>query len=982
MKPVTKLKQSLLNFSSNPEKATELLRNYVQKIINNNHNLSREELLQIFRRHLGRIQTQVQTEFEITKIPGLQAATLLATYIDGLISVIFDFIYKTLPISDIASHSIALIATGGYGRKALAPFSDIDLLFLTSERPSNKLLSTIEQFLYFLWDLGLKIGHATRSISECLSTAHEDITILTTLLDARFVSGDKKLFEEFNFQFKKNHAYVDDIKFIKEKRKEKKNRYKKFGETPYLVEPNIKEGLGGLRDLQTIHWECRFTLGLNETNNIFINANIGSLNLLNEQEVRRLKRAHNFLWTVRFQLHYIAGRAEDRLTFDMQPVIGGRMGYTRHGQQGGVERFMRHYFLTAREITRLTFVIEAALYLHAKHLKVTDYQTNKFIEHTGFSLLENQLYPTLKTSFVTDPIYMMRLLKIAQTQKYSIHPLAIHQMIRAERNAMLLRGNREASHIFLNLLCDTPKILSSKARYKLLNHNKNERENSISTESLTDERYNFHWLQILNTTGVLGQFIPEWRHMVGQMQFDTYHVFTVDQHSIEAVKLLALLEAGYYSEDLHFAYKLIQGVQSRRALYLATLLHDSGKGRGSDHSDLGSQMAVDICARLHMTADESDTVSWLILHHLLLSSTAFQRDIDDPKTILDLVDTIQSPERLRLLFLLTVSDIRAVNDKVWNAWKATLLIELYSRISEVLEGSLATAEQDSRVHHSKTKIINLLQTNHFKSTDIDFFIKLGYASYWLSFNQDTYLRHAKLITDAIQNKSSLTVHTHPLHDRGVTEVTIYTQDHSGLFSKIAGALSIAGASIVDARIHTLTNGMILDTFWIQNASKDVFDEPHRLKRITDLIHSTLEGKIDIEQSIFNYTHHILYGRRMRAIHVPPRVVIDNQASNSFTVIEINGRDRIGLLYDVTKTIKEQNLQINSAHITTYGIRAVDVFYVKDAFGLKILDKSRLSKIRDGILVKLNQAEENFTGRQPEIHNTAYVQPIIDQPPTS
>ena len=325
MKPVTKLKQSLLNFSSNPEKATELLRNYVQKIINNNHNLSREELLQIFRRHLGRIQTQVQTEFEITKIPGLQAATLLATYIDGLISVIFDFIYKTLPISDIASHSIALIATGGYGRKALAPFSDIDLLFLTSERPSNKLLSTIEQFLYFLWDLGLKIGHATRSISECLSTAHEDITILTTLLDARFVSGDKKLFEEFNFQFKKNHAYVDDIKFIKEKRKEKKNRYKKFGETPYLVEPNIKEGLGGLRDLQTI-----------------------------------------------------------RLTFDMQPVIGGRMGYTRHGQQGGVERFMRHYFLTAREITRLTFVIEAALYLHAKHLKVTDYQTNKFIEHTGF----------------------------------------------------------------------------------------------------------------------------------------------------------------------------------------------------------------------------------------------------------------------------------------------------------------------------------------------------------------------------------------------------------------------------------------------------------------------------------------------------------------------------------------------------------------------------------------------------------------------
>lgn len=970
------MKQSLLNFSSNPEKATELLRSYVQNVLKNNKNLSREELLQIFRRHLGRIQTQIQTEFEVSRISGLKAATELASYIDGLITVIFDFIYKTLPATDVATHSIALIATGGYGRKALAPFSDIDLLFLTSEHPSKNLLDTIEQFLYFLWDLGLKVGHATRSISECLSTAKEDITILTSLLDARFVSGDHELFDQFNHQFKKIHHNVDDIRFIQEKRKEKKNRYKKFGETPYLVEPNIKEGLGGLRDLQTVHWECCYIFGLNPSDTIFHNANMGSFHLLNEQEIRRLKRAHNFLWTVRFQLHYIAGRADDRLTFDMQPIVGGRMGYTRHGQQVSVERFMRHYFLTVREVTRLTFVIEAALYLHAQKLKITDYQNSKFLEHTGFALLENQLFPTPKISFEREPIYMMRLLKIAQTQKRMIHPLAIHQMIRAERKAIQLRGNKEASHIFLDLLCDIPKVLSSKARYKLINQNRNSQQITLPFDPSIDEQYNFHWLQILNTTGVLGQFIPEWRHMVGQMQFDTYHVYTVDQHSIEAVKLLALLEAGYYPEDLHFAYKLIQGLQSRHALYLATLLHDSGKGKGADHSELGSQMAIEICARLHMSADDSDTVSWLVLHHLLLSSAAFQRDIDDPKTILDLVDTIQSPERLRLLFLLTISDIRAVNDKVWNAWKATLLIELYNRISEVLEGSLATPEQDTRVQQSKNNIVHLLKTNEFNITEIDYFIKLGYASYWLSFDQNTYLRHAELITQADRKKSILTVHTHPLPDRGVTEVTIYTQDHPGLFSKIAGALSIAGASIVDARIHTLTNGMILDTFWIQNASKDVFDEPHRLKRVEELIHSTLEDKTDIEQCIYNYTHQILYGRRMRAIHVPPRVVIDNQASNSFTVIEINGRDRIGLLYDVTKTIKEQNLQISSAHITTYGIRAVDVFYVKDAFGLKIQDKTRLSCIRDAILQKLYQAEENITGQQLKTNTSPDIQPVV------
>lgn len=975
MKLVKKLKQSLLNFSSNPDKATTLLQSYVQKTLQNNPNLSREELLQIFRRHLGRIQTQIRTEFEISKISGLKAATQLATYIDGLINIIFDFIYKNLPESDATTHSITLIATGGYGRKALAPFSDIDLLFLTSEQPSQNLLNTIEQFLYFLWDLGLKIGHATRSISECIQWAKEDITILTALLDARFVSGDKILFEQFNLQFKRTREDISILRFIQEKRKEKKNRYKKFGETPYLVEPNIKEGLGGLRDLQMIHWECRFILGLDQTSS-FINPQIGTLKLLTEQEVRRLYRAHNFLWSVRFQLHYIAGRAEDRLTFDMQPIVGGRMGYTRHGQQVSVERFMRHYFLTAREITRLTYVIEAALYLHAQKLTTADYQTNKFLEHTGFALLEGQLYPTPKISFGKEPIHMMRLLKVAQTQKRTIHPLAIHQMIRWERTASSLRGNKEASHIFLDLLCDIPKVLSSKARYKLLNQNK--KEHIIPLDPNPEEQYNVHWLQILSITGVFGQLIPEWRYMVGQMQFDTYHVFTVDQHSIEAVKLLALLEAGYFSESLHFAHKLIQGIQSRRALYLATLLHDCGKGKGSDHSELGSQMSLNICARLDMTAEETDTVSWLILHHLLLSNAAFQRDIDDPKTILDLVDTIQSPERLRLLFLLTVSDIRAVNDKVWNAWKATLLMELYNRVSEVLEGSLATAEQDTRVYRSKNNVSHLLHAEQFNQTEIDSFVKLGYASYWLSFDAETHLRHAQLIIKANQETATLTVHTHPLPDRGVTEVTIYTKDQPGLFSKIAGALSITGASIVDARIHTLTNGMILDTFWIQDATKDVFDEPHRLKKITELIHSILEQGMDIEQRIHDYTQHILYGRRMRAIHVPPRVVIDNQASNSFTVIEINGRDRIGLLYDVTKTIKEQNIQISSAHITTYGIRAIDVFYVKDAFGLKIHDKTKLNLIREAILKKLHQAEETITGKQHIPLNSA-IQTISDSP---
>ncbi|CAI3946191.1 UTP:GlnB (protein PII) uridylyltransferase (GlnD) [Commensalibacter communis] len=958
-----KLKHPVTDISSDPTQATEMFREQIRVAFRENPNLSRDELLQIFRRHLGRIQTQVRTDFEKNRLSGLQASKQLTAYTDGLMVVLFDLIYHQSLKSDDDKNKIAFVATGGYGRRCLAPFSDLDLLFITPENPSKELLKTIEQHLYFLWDLGIKIGHAIRSITQCLTAAKDDITILTALLDARLLRGNQKLFDHFTTNFVNLCEEIGATRYILEKSKERENRHKKFGETPYLVEPNIKEGKGGLRDLQTICWEYRITLGSDQFTD-FLTPKISELGLLTEQEIHRLQRAHNFLWTVRFQLHYISGRAEDRLTFDMQPVVGGRIGYTKHGQQVGVERFMRHYFLTAREVMRLTYVIESALTLYTQKAKLNKFESGKYIPHTGCTLLEGKILPTAHISFEQDPIEMMRLLKLAQTQKRAIHPLAVHQLIRWERKAAQLRGDAEASNIFLDLLCDTPTFLSPKARYKLLQKNDHQEEKNTIIYPPPEDQYNTNWLHILNETGILGQLMPEWRRMVGQMQFDTYHIFTVDQHSIEAVKLLAMLEAGYYQDDLQFAHKLLQGIQSKRALYMATLLHDMGKGRGGDHSEVGSEMALSICSRLNMTAEETDTVSWLILHHLLLSHTAFQRDIDDPKTILDLVDTIQSPERLRLLFLLTISDMRAVNKKVWNAWKATLLTELYNRVAEVLEGSLATQERDTRVYRVKNNLTKQFSIINIPNTDVDFFMHLGYASYWLSFDENTHIRHAQMIIEAHHKQAPLTIRTYPLPDRGVTEVTVYAADHPGLFSKISGALAVAGASIVDARIHTLTNGMVLDTFWIQDAAQDVFDDPLRLERTVELITSALAGAIDIEQRLQDCNRNMLYGRRMRAIHVPPRVVIDNQASNGFTVIEVNGRDRIGLLYDVTKTIRKQKLQISSAHITTYGIRAVDVFYVKDVFGLKIQDKKRLSIIREAILKVLEEIEENITGIQP------------------
>jgi len=753
--------------------------------------------------------------------------------------------------------------------------------------------------LYFLWDLGLKVGHATRSISECLQEATDDLTIRTSLIDARLLAGDVALFTPFQSRFLEACVTAGAGGFIHAKQAERDARHRRYGETPFLVEPNIKEGRGGLRDLQTLYWMTRYVFGTQVMGELVGPDSPGG-GILTRTEAKHARRSWDFLWTVRFHLHYVAGRAEDRLTFDLQPVVGARMGYTRHGRQDGVERFMRHYFLTAREITRITTVLEPAVVRAALGPPALQAQTDGPLLEQGFVLAEGKLMSAPGHEFGHEPLAMLRILQVARDRQLELHPLALRALIRHERGAILLRGNPQAATVFLDLLCGRDGEHSRAEGAK--------------------------WLSVLNETGFLGRYLPDWARIVGQMQFDTYHVFTVDEHTIEAVRVLNALERGDLAEVAPIASGLVEDLQSRRALYTAALLHDIAKGRGGDHSELGAELATEIGPTIGLSTEETETVSWLVLHHLMLSQTAFKRDIDDPKTILDLADTIQSPERLKLLLVLTVADMRAVSPKVWNGWKATLLRELYSRVADVLAGGLATTERDVRVARAKAALRE--QLDDWRPADTAFFEGLGYPGYWLSFDPETHARHARLIRDAEGRGAPLTVDTQPLPARAVTEVTIYTADHAGLFSRIAGALAVAGASIVDARIHTLTNGSALDTFWIQDAAGGAFDAPHRLARLHVLIDQALSGRLGLDREIRRASHALL-GRRMRAIHVSPRVVIDNRASNTHTVLEVNGRDRLGLLHDVTAAISEQGLQIASAHVTTYGVRAVDVFYVKD-----------------------------------------------------
>ncbi|WP_240048217.1 [protein-PII] uridylyltransferase [Crenalkalicoccus roseus] len=884
--------------------------------------MPREQALDLLRGQLGRIQARVQDAFEAHQLSGLAAARWLAALMDGVVQALHAYALAMVPPRG-AEPPFALVATGGYGRGVLAPHSDIDLLFLTRGEAGPRAQRLVEFLLYLLWDLGLKVGHATRSVPACLEAAGRDTTILTALVDARLLAGDRALFDEFQEAFAAMRRQQGLSPFLAAKRAERAARHARYGDSPYLVEPNIKEGRGGLRDLQTLYWLARYAFGTERMPDLVGPDSPGG-GLLTEHEARAIRRAWNFLWTVRFHLHYVAGRAEERLTFDFQPVVGARMGYTPHGRQDGVERFMKHLFLTVRDVLRLTRVLEPAIERAALGPPARRREGDAALAGQGLAFADGKLVAAPPNrDFSREPVLMLRILKAARDRKLEIHPLAIRAMIRHAGHAARLRGEEEANRIFLDLLSGRDAAL---------------------------------WLRLMNETGFLSRFLPEWARIVGLMQFDTYHVFTVDEHTIEVIGVLQQLERGELAEIAPVASEIIGHVQSRRALYVAALLHDIAKGRGGDHSELGARIAQEVCPRLGLSPEETETVSWLVLHHLLLSQTAFKRDIEDPKTILDIADLVQSPERLRLLLVLTVADMRGVGPKVWNGWKATLLREVYWRVAEVLAGGLSVPERDVRVARAREAAAALLAA--WPEEDREAFLGLGYPGYWLSFDPETHARHAAMIREAEAAGAPLTVRTRVLESRAVTEVTVYAADHPGLFSRIAGALAVAGASIVDARIHTLTNGMALDTFWVQDAAGGAFDAPHRLARLSVLIEQSLSGRIRLAEEIAKVRRE---PARLRAVTVPPRVVFDNHASNTHTIIEVNARDRPGLLHDVTAAISAEGLQIASAHVTTYGVRAVDVFYVKDVFGLKVENERRLAALRRAIEAALAPPSEAAAG---------------------
>ncbi|WP_350049257.1 [protein-PII] uridylyltransferase [Marivibrio sp.] len=849
--------------------------------------------------------------------------------VDQLLRVLYDAATTHLypAANPTEAEKLCLVAVGGYGRGELAPYSDIDLLFLHHYKPSARIEQLVEEMLYMLWDLGLTVGQSTRSIDECVRQAKADWTIATALLEARYIWGEKPFFAELKASFRRQVMDQNGPDFLEAKLAERDERHERLGDSRYVLEPNIKDGKGGLRDLHTLFWTAKFLYKVEDIEEL------APLGVLTGGEVERFRKAQQFLWTLRCHLHYLARRPEERLTFDVQPELARRMLYTDHAGASGVERFMKHYFLIAKEVGDLTRIFLAAFEAQHKRKSLFRLPANLFRrEVDGFPIESGRMSTRSKNHFADAPIDMLRLFLVSHEAGLPIHPDALAQVTRNLRRTPKLREDPEANEIFLQIL--------------------------------THERDPEGVLRQMNECDLFGKFLPDFGRVVAQMQYDMYHVYTTDEHTIRAIGILNRIEAGRLQEDHPVATEVIQQVQSRRVLYVALLLHDIAKGRGGDHSELGAKVAKRVCPRLGLSEDETETVAWLVRYHLAMSMTAFKRDLDDPKTLFDFVDLVQSPERLRLLLCLTVCDIRAVGPNVWNNWKATLLRELYWRAEEVMTGAAYKEGRRKRAAIARQKLAHALHEADWPQDAIDRHLERGPDGYFLSIDHDALVRQARIVRDAENREAELTLETRVDEARAVTEVTIYCVDHPGLFSRLTGALAVAGASIVDAKIATLNNGMALDLFLIQDADGGAFARSDRLAKLSVLVDRALSGSLKPAEELAGRAAQGV-AKRSQVFSVAPRVIIDNKASTAHTVIEVNGRDRPGVLHQLASALTKLGLQIATAKISTYGEQVVDVFYVKDVFGMKVDHPGKLDAIRQALLaVLIDRAEGEETPAGP------------------
>ncbi|QCK85834.1 [protein-PII] uridylyltransferase [Phreatobacter aquaticus] len=882
---------------------------------------ARSEVVQILKRRLTEARKLAEQRL-IADSDGRSCAESLSLFQDDVIRVVYDWIVKALYPSDNPSSGehMTVVATGGYGRGMLAPGSDIDLLFLLPYKQTAWGESVAEAILYCLWDMGLKVGHATRSVDECIRQARADQTIRTALLESRYILGDTKLFKELERRFDAEVVQGTVADFVAAKLAERDERHRKTGQSRYLVEPNVKDGKGGLRDLHTLFWIARYAY------RVKTDEELAKKGVFTRREAQMFRRCEKFLWTVRCHLHFLTGRAEERLSFDLQRELAPRLGYRGHNGLVDVERFMKHYFLTAKDVGDLTAILCAELEeRHEKPAPVLDRfiarlrpkSRRGFKESTDFQIDHDRITVSDDQAFARDPVNLIRIFALADRYNLALHPDAMRLLTRSLKLVDdKLRNDATANELFVAIVtsANTPEVV----------------------------------LRRMNEAGLLGRFVPEFGRVVAMMQFNMYHHYTVDEHLLRCIGTLQQIERGG-DPSLGLAAELIQTVQPRNRdlLYITLFLHDIAKGRPEDHSVAGAKIARKLGPRFGLTKAETETVAWLVEEHLVMSTIAQSRDLSERKTIETFAGVVQSLERMKLLLILTTADIIAVGPGVWNGWKSQLLRTLYYETEPVVTGGFSEVNRSRRVEIAQEQFRKAAAEglSDLPGPALESYIGRHYAAYWLKVDLATKIEHARFLMETEAAGRSLASRVDLVPGQGVTHLTVLAPDHPRLLSIIAGACAAAGANIVGAQIYTTTDGLALDTISITRGFDRDDDEERRAKRIADGIEKALRGEIKVGEAVAAVARKAGSRQRSRTFRIPTEVAINNTWSNRYTVIEVSGLDRPGLLHDLTAALSRHSLNIASAYVATFGEKAVDVFYVTDLMGAKIQTAQRQAAIR-------------------------------------
>lgn len=870
---------------------------------------------------------------------GLEAARVMSGVMNAVLRALFDSIATEVIEDGQSCTGLTLCAVGGFGAGELAPQSDIDLLFLLGDTPPQGHEKIIERTLYALWDSGLPVGGgAMRTVDEAIALAETNVSERTALLDLRLLAGDERLISDLKQRFDTQVRGEDAAGFVLAKLAERDARVDRQGDSRYAVEPNIKDGKGALRDLQTLRWLAQVLYGNDALERWVANG------LLSVQDVERYLSAEDFFWTVRFHMHELTGRKDDRLTFDLQPEVAQRMGYEDGEETLAVEVFMRDYFRAAIDVGALTRLVCAKL--EADELKDPPAGIGRFmpahgvqkadaaLTEAGFVIRSGRLDFADATGIESDPVLMLRLFEFASARHLDLHPDAVsaisHSLRLVDDN---LRSDSRAARAFFAVLleADDPRIT----------------------------------LRAMTEAGLLGAFIPEFGDIVARTQFNMYHRYTVDEHTLNAVGFLREIEQGKHPGEHPLSTRILPEITHRRALHLAVLLHDTGKGAG-DQCIEGAIRARAACERLGLDEAECELVAWLVGHHLDMNDVAQRRDISDPRTVLDFANLIVSPERLRLLTVLTVVDIRAVGPGVWNGWKAQLLRDLYSATAAVLREDRHPEEKEARERLARraerARSAFRARLDRFDAPFAERWTRELDDPYWLAFSETDRLRHAAFVRAAQARGEEASCGVRIDKRRSAAEVLVLAPDRDGLFADIVGALALNGANVVGAQVTTTFGGTAFDVFYVQEPGGKPFgwSDQLALDRLRHGVARAAEHGLDAADTIPERA----IRRREAAFEVSPYVHLDTGAADNALVIEASGRDRPGLLHDLARGLADLGLSLQAARIDGYGERAVDSFYVTEA-GEKVEDEAKLKAIRERLMAILAESEDAVADHHAE-----------------